>query len=87
MGYLFPLISLAERIRPEERDYERIGPSVRGIGDQEGERGKNVTGQAEIYTGPEISVEEIGFKSKERLETSFGITTLRCLSIRMLIFQ
>ena len=44
-------------------------------------------GQAEIHTGPETSMEEIGFKSKERLETSFGITTLRCLSIRMLIFQ
>ena len=27
-------------IRQEERDYERIEPSIRGIGDQEGERGK-----------------------------------------------
>lgn len=27
-------------IRPEERDYERIEPSIRGIGDQEGERGE-----------------------------------------------
>lgn len=31
-------------IRPEERDYERIEPSIRGIGDQEGERGETHDG-------------------------------------------
>ena len=32
-------------------------------------------GQAEIRTRPEPSAEEICFKSKERLETSYPITT------------
>ena len=32
--------------------------------------GKLTTGQAEIHTGPEPSVEEIRFKNKERLETN-----------------
>lgn len=31
-------------IRPEERDYEQIEPSMREIGDQEGERGKTHDG-------------------------------------------
>ncbi len=44
MGYLFPPIFPAEMIRPEERDYERIEPSIRGIGDQEGKRGKTHDG-------------------------------------------
>ena len=31
-------------IGPEEQDYERIEPSIRGIGYQEGERGKTHDG-------------------------------------------
>ena len=38
--------------------------------------GKLTTGQAEIDTGPEPSVEEIRFKSKERVETSYLIMTI-----------
>ena len=37
--------------------------------------GKLTTGQAEIHTGPEPSVEEIRFKNKERLETNNPIMT------------
>ena len=62
-------------IGTEERDYERIEPSIRGIGYQEGERGKLTPGQAEIHTGPEPSVEKIRFKSEERLETNNPIMT------------
>ena len=35
--------------------------------------GKLTTGQAEIHTGPEPSVEEMRFKNKERLETNHWI--------------
>lgn len=43
--------------------------------------GKLTTGQAEIHTGPEPSVEKIRFKIEERLETNNPIMTLFTLFI------
>ena len=65
-------------IGTEERDYERIEPSIRGIGYQEGERGKAHDGAGRK---PEPSVEKIRFKSEERLETNNPIMTVKKLVI------
>ena len=43
--------------------------------------GKLTTGQAEIHTGPEPSVEKIRFKIEERLETNNPIMTVKKLII------
>ena len=49
--------------------------------------GKLTTGQGEIHTGPEPSVEEVRFKSKEGLETNHWIMTHFLSTISPYSFQ
>ncbi|MDY2913436.1 MAG: hypothetical protein SOV58_02240, partial [Candidatus Enteromonas sp.] len=52
-------------IRTEERDYERIEPSIRGIGYQEGERGKTHDGAVDDAAG---TVMGLRFEKEETLK-------------------